>query len=390
MNNLKILILGNTANDGYAVAKELRKMNKDVDLAINMSDAVYCLPQWEEGSISDPNNSLDATKKEIIDSWNSPSWIRYIDLLSTAPRKKYLLAKIKSRLDLFKIMKEYDIIEAHYPFMIYSQFSRIPYVVYDTGWIRYLPFRHKFFDRLARRGYGKAKGVIITNPDTFNIVDSLPYIKKKNTFFSPFAIDHDRYRPLNADIIRYKFVKNDEILLFSPARQKWDEKGNDKMIRAYAKFSKVFPNSRFIMVSWSDDEQRSKVLVNSLGISEKVLWIKPVNKDELIMFYNAADIVLDQFTLGSWGTATPEAMCCGKPVLMFYDKNNILRSFGEVPPILNSFTEDEIYSNLINLSKDVEYRKKIGKESREWVMKTHSPYVVATKHMNIINRALNI
>ena len=37
------------------------------------------------------------------------------------------------------MMREYDIIEAHVPYCIYSQFSGIPYVTYDAGWIRYLP-----------------------------------------------------------------------------------------------------------------------------------------------------------------------------------------------------------------------------------------------------------
>ena len=60
------------------------------------------------------------------------------------------------------------------------------------------------------------------------------------------------------------FVKDggDELLLFCPARQMWKEKGNDKMITAFSKFVKVFPNSRFIMVAWSTDEYKSKKLVN--------------------------------------------------------------------------------------------------------------------------------
>ena len=97
---------------------------------------------------------------------------------------------------------------------------------------------------------------------------------------------------------------------------------------------------------------------------------------------------MDQFVVGSWGTTTPEAMSCGKPVLMFYKKNYILRAFGEEPPILNSFTEEEIYSNLIKLAKDADFRKDLGKKSREWVIKTHSPRIVALKHLEVLTAAI--
>ena len=187
-------------------------------------------------------------------------------------------------------------------------------------------------------------------------------------------------------VLRSRYVKegSDELLLFSPARQMWKEKGNDKMIIAFSKFVKIFPNSKFIMVAWSTDEDKSKKLVDDLGISDKVIWIKPVPKNQLIQYYNITDIVLDQFVLGSWGTSTPEAMSCGKPVLIFYKKEYILRAFGEEPPILNSYTQEDILSNLIKLAKDTDFRKELGKKSRDWIMKTHSPNVVANIHLEIL------
>ena len=301
--------------------------------------------------------------------------------------EKAPIAKIRSRIDLIKMIREYDIVEAHVPYPIYSQFSGIPYITYDAGWIRYLPYDTSIKGKLARRAYSKGKGIIMTNPDTFEISDNLPYLDKKKIHFSPFAIDPNKYRPIpNADL-RSTFVKegSDELLLFCPARQMWIEKGNDKMITAFSKFVKVYPNSKFIMVAWSLDEEKSKKLVDEVGISDKVIWIKPVPKNQLIQYYNIADIVLDQFVLGSWGTSTPEAMSCGKPVLIFYKKEYILRAFGEEPPILNSYTEEDILSNLIKLAKDIDFRKELGKKSRDWIMKTHSPSVVAKIHLEILN-----
>jgi len=382
---MRSLILGNMANDGYAVAKQLRKMNVDVDLAINISDFGMGLPEWEDGNFNDNADPYDLKKNEIKKSWNAPKWIRYFDFQNKVPRKKHRIEKLKARINLIKLIREYDIVEAHVPFSIYTQFTGIPYVAYDAGWIRYFPFEKGKRNWLARRGYKKAKKVIITNPDTFEISDNLPYIKKDKVCFIPFAIDPEKYKPINSKELRSQYVKNsDDIILFCPSRQIWREKGNDKIIRAYSKFTKDFPNSKFIMVEWSEDEENSKKLVNSLGLSEHMVWIKPVPKNRLIEYYNAADIVLDQFVLGSWGTSTPEAMSCGKPVLMFYKKEFIMRAFGEEPPILNSFTEDEICSNLIKLVKNPEFRNEIGQKSREWIEKTHSPQKVAEEHLKVL------
>ena len=387
---MRILILGNMANDGYAVAKELRKMNEDVDLAVNISDFGMALPEWEDSDMSatDPY-AMDgnAAKK----TWNPPPWIRYFDFMNKAERKKHMVEKVRSRISLVQMMREYDVIETHVPFAIYSQFSGIPYVAYDAGWIRYFPFGKGIRDKLARRGYSKAQSVIITNPDTFEISDGLSYLKQDRVLFSPFAIDPEKYRPLDMQDLRAKFVKNqDDVLLFCPARQIWSEKGNDKMLRAYARFAKHVPNSKFVMVAWSVDEEKSKELAGSLGIADKVAWIKPVPKNQLIQYYNAADIVLDQFVLGSWGTSTPEAMSCGKNVLMFYKKDYIMRAFGEEPPILNSFTEEEICENLLRLAKDRDLRERLGRESREWIIKTHSSRVVARRHLEILGRAVEV
>ena len=97
---------------------------------------------------------------------------------------------------------------------------------------------------------------------------------------------------------------------------------------------------------------------------------------------------MDQFVLGSWGTSTPEAMACGKPVITFYKRNYILRAFGEEPPILNSFTEDDIYSNLLKLAHSPEFVTDIGRKSREWIIKTHSSRVVALRHLAILQKAV--
>ena len=179
---MRILILGNMANDGYSIAKPLWKMNMDVDLAVNSSEVEMYLPEWEDEDIStdiDPYN----THRDDIKNTNLSDRIRYFDL-NKVKRKKRPFAKTMARINLIRMVRDYDIVEVNVPYVIFSQFSGIPNVVYDSGWIRYFPYQNGFYDKLARRGYSKAKGVIINVPlfanqypsnNNVNLFRKLPY-----------------------------------------------------------------------------------------------------------------------------------------------------------------------------------------------------------------------
>ncbi len=201
---MRSLILGNMANDGYSVAKQLRKMNVDVDLAINTSDFGMALPEWEDGNFSDGINPYMLNRKDLENGWSAPKWIKYFDFKNKVSKTGHLIEKLDARINLIKLIREYDVVEAHVPFSIYTQFSGIPYVVYDAGWIRYFPFKKGVRNWLARRSYKKAKKVIITNPDTFEIADNLSYLQKDKVCFIPFSIDPEKYKPINSSEIRSK------------------------------------------------------------------------------------------------------------------------------------------------------------------------------------------
>ena len=392
---MRILILGNMGNGGYSVAKELRKMDTDVDLAVNISEFGMALPEWEDGKFSenvDPY-SFKVNKEKV--EWNTPDWIRYFDFKNKLPRAKYLIEKIKARIELIKMIREYDIVEVHVPFSIYTQFSGIPYVAFDAGMIRYFPDQNDIRFKLAKRGYSKAKKILFTNPDTLPIFENQKYIDKKKLTFVPFAIDPEKYKPINAQELREKYCKNNELLIFSPARQQWEVKGNDKIISAYARFIKKFPNSKFIMVDWSTDRENSKKLAHSLGLSNKIFWISPVPKNKLIEYYNAADIVIDQVILGGWGSSTPEAMLCEKVTITSWagknrqHESNVIKCFGESPPALHAWHEEEIFNQLLILSKDEDIRLELGKKCRDWIIKTHNPRLVAQKHLEVLEKVYN-
>ena len=396
---MKILILGNMGNAGYAVAKGLRKKNIDVDLAVNISGFGMALPEWEDGNISDNIDPYSVSFSKIKKVWKAPEWIHYFDFKNKLSKKSRFFGKLKARIDLVRMIRRYDIVEAHFPFSIYPQFSGKPYVPYDAGAIREFPYHNDFNYKLAKRSYRKAKKILFTNSDTIPIFHKEKYIEKEKLEFVPFAIDSDKYKPLDASNLRRDLLKkNEDFLIFSPSRQHWQKyngKGNEKMIKAFAKFVKNFPNSRWVIPNWGLDVDKSKNLIKALKIEEKITWINPLPKNKLIEHYNAADVVIDQAELGGWGSSTLESMSCGKPTITSWageDRKNegdVISCFGESPPTLHGYYVDEIFNNLLELRKNEEYRKSLGEKCRDWVKKTHNPELVAQRHLEVLEKVFN-
>lgn len=387
---MRILILGNMANNGYVVAKQLRSRGIDVELAINKSEFAGSFPEWEELEVDDDFDPFSTTRDALKHRWEAPSWIHEFDYLFKLPTIHSLFPWTKAFLNLRKLLKNYDIIEVHAPYSIYCLFSSVPYVVYDAGWVRTFAHDKRIVNKLAARSYERSEAIMMANPDTRRIFDDLGLSNKLVEM--PYAIDYNKYAPSRSDSIRDKLCANsEEILLFSPSRQDWHQKRNDVMFRGYAKFSRHFKSSILVCVDWGIDLQRSKDLCASLGIANKIKWIKPTVKSKLIKMYNAADIILDQFGGlsknygGFYGAVTAEAMSCSKPVMCNVDYSIIQEAYGDIPPIINCVNEDDIHSNLIKLA-DSSLQRNIGQKSREWVMKHHSPEGVAQKHFEILVR----
>jgi glycosyltransferase involved in cell wall biosynthesis len=109
---------------------------------------------------------------------------------------------------------------------------------------------------------------------------------------------------------------------------------------------------------------------------------------KLIQYYNAADVVLDQFTIGTFGTVTPEAMACGKPVLVHFDRAVHEWCYSEMPPVISTRTEEQIFQGIMELGGDARRRATVGQASREWIVKHHGWEFVADRQIAIYRELL--
>lgn len=368
---MKIGLFFNMANNQYLITKALRSIGVDATLIINAKDFGMSFPHWEEAVVKgvDPYHA-DAMQLAAfhslprwIKTWYSPSQVDPIGISQ-----------------LMRMARDYDLIQLAPPCVVYLQFVGKPFIVHESGWIRNFPYLDGLAEKLARRGYVYAQYVVMTNPDCYSILQK---IRHRASIFIPFVVDSERYKP--------KGIRNTTgtLRFFNPSRQQWEVKGTDRLLRAFGSFIKKGYKAELTLVDWGTIEgvSASKTLISKLGITKQVKWIAPVSKPILIELYASSDAVFDQYLLGSYGTSAPEALACETPVVMYLDSYWNRECYGEVAPVLNARTDEEILEAMCALT-DSTTRVDYGRKGREYVIRHHSPNIIAHQYLDLYRRIL--
>ena len=268
--------------------------------------------------------------------------------------------------------------------MIYGE---LPYVSIEIGTMREIPFDGSGTGKLLALAYRLSDSVLITNPDVRNQAESLGL---KNYRFCPHPLDEDVYHPANGKSeLREKIEAewNADFILLAPARQNWFYKRNDRIVRAFWRLRKAGIKSVLVVPTWGQDIKKSKDLGASLGLEPHIKWIKPLSEPLLVKYIQAADVVLDQFSLGVFGLLSPKAMSCGRPVLSSYRPEVHDWCFSSPPPLVRCLEEEEIFDALFRLAGSKKEREEIGRASREWVLRHHSKIRIKETLLTAIEEA---
>ena len=345
---MRILVAGNLVNTGYHITKLLRTKGIDAELLMKRND-------WP---INDP--------KTFDDISDYPEWIKFWD----GKRKDWPF-------EIIRTMRKYDIVHASTELPIFSLFAGRPYLAMATGADIYeLAHENSLKGLLLRQAYKKARVVVPTG--TF-MNPSINKLRINNALFIPLLWDYTKFSP-NRKITE----DNEKIIIFHPTNQDWNDKGNDKFLRAFVRLSKKFNNVHLILIKRGKDfESSRKILEDKYSQDKFTILPQTLAQKDLSEWYLKADIIVDQFIVGSIGLIGQEAMACEKPVISYIDKDLHGKLYGEIPPIINAQTEDEIYDSLLQLMNDRNMIKKIGVESRKWLLKFHNSDLIIKKYILI-------
>ncbi len=303
------------------------------------------------------------------------------------------LVSCSSRLSLWKkLFARYDIVQACSTDPIFPMICGArPYVAFEHGTLRSIPFQDDATGRLTALAYRLADGVVITNCDN---IEAARKLELDNYRFIPHPVNPagvdgtDGVSQLREELAG---KLDADFLVFHPARQHWEErrhpdweKGNDIFLRGLARFVKeVNPKAGAVLVRWGRKVPETEALLAELGIADRVLWVPPQPHLKMVRYVKACDLVADQFFLGAFGSTLPKALACGRACMIYLNEDTHRWCFPELPPVLNARTPDEVFERLRRFSSDADFRRELEETGRDWYRRHHSAEVVVKRHLEM-------
>ncbi len=295
-----------------------------------------------------------------------------------------------------KLFECYDLVQAYATDPILPLLTGHPYVAFEHGTIRNIPYEATTQGRLCALSYRLSNWVVITNADN---MASARRINIKNFTFVPHPITEIEIDDLSSGLSLRKDIEkklNSSFLVFHPARQHWSEnrhpdweKGNDIFLEGFARFiRKIEGRAAAVLVEWGASVAESKKLIRTLGIESNILWVPLMPHRKMMQYIQACDLVADQFFLGAFGSILPKALLCGRVSLIYLDPEVHRECFDEMPPILNAKTSDDVFSQLSFAFANKKKIEEIGLLGKQWYQRHHSNDVIASKLINIYSRVL--
>jgi len=389
---MKVALYGNTCNNFYTLAKAMRSVLRlDVHLYINSTADFQNLPESDDPELKD----------------NYPDWIHLSPKWNI---RDFVTRYSKCFIDE---LNNYDVVFLSQMGVILSPYIKGTSIFYVTGGdLTQIPFPSKFpkifktvKDRvigeyigvLQRRGIRKAKK-ILTQP-FFPFVRALKEIgvdqRRVSKGYFPILMDLNVIKatrdPLSSiDQVNRTLLTPFRHIIFHPSRLNMDKsagsinsgqwKGNDTLFHAFALFLKKYNVTDACIAmperKHSVDIGKAKEIIADLGITNNVVWLQPPTPDgfprsQLMNFYSLADVVVDEFGIGWFGSVVVEGLACRKPTICYVDED-VMRELYPWHPILSSKNPEEIADIMAKFLLDKEAAAAQGEISRQWAEEFHS------------------
>lgn len=107
----------------------------------------------------------------------------------------------------------------------------------------------------------------------------------------------------------------------------------------------------------------------------RTVLVEGKSRNEALQIYKEADIIVDQLLIGTYGVLSIEAMALGKPVVAYISKEMSHQLPPELP-IVNA-DRDSIEPVLCALVEDMDARRSLGQQGREYAGRYHDYKIIA-------------
>lgn len=397
--SLRCAFAVNMAQNMYKWARLAQKWGAESELFLHpMDNAAISMPQWEDfdgeyPSVFNGEDFLSVSShvtpeipctRPTMDSETFTHAYSAYKGGNTKPLLHLLAANDGMRYEIFdthtqflsyfswaQALSHFDIIYcASAPFAAYA--SGRPYCLTSVGGdLQFDCGRGDWFGRAMTLAFNGGRFLMVSNPHTLGHSRRLGLT---NGVYLPYPMDTNRYCPGTGTArARWEAEYGPGVFVLTTARLDSGVKGHsDEFFKMLTTLARERPNLRFVFLSWGHSADEFRKYIQSEGLQKQLIILSPVGKKRLIDYYRSCDFVLDQFVYGYYGATALEAASVGKPVIMKIRAEQYAPLYaGDVAPVMNASTLDEIARAVVALADDEHLRAEHGEAMRNWVVRNH-------------------
>lgn len=178
----------------------------------------------------------------------------------------------------------------------------------DSFWAR--PVVWLYLLIVGKRSFRKMDRIITVSDHTYNKI--LPFVEKSKITIIPLGIDFEKFYPLAKEEnnkIRENFKINGSLIL-GVGRFTFL-----KNFRTLIKAIKLIPDANLFLVGGGHQGKKLRILVKWLGLENRVRFFTFLSRQQLMEFYNIADITVLPSLAEGLGLVLIESLACGTPVI---------------------------------------------------------------------------
>ncbi|MBI9112703.1 glycosyltransferase [Maridesulfovibrio ferrireducens] len=207
--------------------------------------------------------------------------------------------------------------------------------------------------------------------------------KIKNVHFMPFPAfrlpENKLPLPQNQDKIIFLHPSHLDWQASDNTKGRTSTKGNDRFLKAFIRAVKNGLRAECVIIDRGSDRLLARELIEKSGVKDHFIWKKDLTRDDFFIEIKKCHVVVDQFDCGGLGGIAVEAMASGRPVMTYIETNCSRLQYGlDTPPIINCWSEDEIYTQIMNCVS-LPFVKDKAEESYLWVNRQHRVDIVFEK-----------
>jgi hypothetical protein len=377
MGAKKIALMGNMNNMMFSLVRYLRDAGEDAHLLLYVNEMDHFHPSTDSFDLSyrDYCHTLtwgDALKVRTTPAEKIAADLEPYDILIGCGAAPAYCYKVGRQLDIFKPYGS-DIADLtqYRPSVFYPQYS----------------IEQGYGVHMQRQGLSQCTVLHagIANPRYERCYSKfLPRAQRWCMGMPLFYAPPYKHRSMMADWRQtywaeiFQAVRNkNDFVVFYHNRHSWrtsaedpNNKGTDVFLRGFADFSHSAQGARVTLVTieYGPDVSASKVLLDELGIADKVLWLPRMGRKDVMAGLHYSDVGCGVFSRSTLtNSVIQEVLAAGRPLIGWRDDARYVAQHEDLYPMLHASNVNEVACQLREMAADSSKRIKIGDAARTWL-----------------------